>query len=191
LEPTLRPPHVRPPRPQQAGCEAGYRSDYLANTATESKLVAQPLKCSRSGIGVRTATSPAKGTERLTGYYAARDSCVSAVVIVIGFLRGQPINLGTPPGTSTCPVETSASTVPAAVLQTKPEPRSGLSLARLDCPSLDSLNGVAVPRPTPSVLSRALAVARSVLNSTPRIMRGGSPFKTRCSASRTQSLKLH
>src|SRR5688572_3469987 len=34
---------------------------------------------------------------------------------VIGFLRGQPINLGTPPGTSHCPVETRSPPDNAAV----------------------------------------------------------------------------
>ena len=66
----------------------------------------------------------------------------------------------------------NASTVPAAVLQMKPEPRSGLSLARLDGPSLDSLNGVNVPRPAPSILSQIRALARSVSNSPPRTNAG-------------------
>jgi hypothetical protein len=44
----------------------------------------------------------------------------------------------------------------AAVLQTTPESRSGLSLAHSDCPSPNSLNGVNVPWPTPSIRSELL-----------------------------------
>jgi hypothetical protein len=51
----------------------------------------------------------------------------------------------------------NAPAVPAAVLQTKPESRSGLSLAHSDCPSPNSLNGVNVPWPTPSIRSELLA----------------------------------
>jgi hypothetical protein len=50
----------------------------------------------------------------------------------------------------------NAPAVPAAVLQTTPESRSGLSLAHSDCPSPNSLNGVNVPWPTPSIRSELL-----------------------------------
>lgn len=48
------------------------------------------------------ATEPARGLLGREGVLRFSSCCV------IGFLRGQPINLGTPPYTSTCPVETNS-----------------------------------------------------------------------------------
>jgi hypothetical protein len=61
-------PLVRLSWPQLAGYKTHYQSAFLADAAPETNEVTLTLEHPRSGIGVRTATSPTKGTERLVGY---------------------------------------------------------------------------------------------------------------------------
>lgn len=79
LGPIRRRPHVRSPGLRQARSPVRYRPGCLAGAAAEAGGVAPALRSLRARIGVRTATSRAKLAERLTGLYAARENCGSAV----------------------------------------------------------------------------------------------------------------
>lgn len=50
--------------PNSQGAMLAIGQEVLTDAATETNPVARTLKRPRSGLGVRTATSPAKGTER-------------------------------------------------------------------------------------------------------------------------------
>jgi hypothetical protein len=62
----------------------------------------------------------------------------------------------------------NASTVPAVILWTKPETRSGLSLAQRDCSSLNDHVRVNVPDLRLRFSAKTPALARSVSDSPPR-----------------------
>src|SRR5450755_334583 len=80
LKPIRRLLRVRSPELQQARFPGRYRPGFLANAAAEAKRVeSSSLRHPRTRIGVRIATSRVKFAKRLTGYYAARVNCGSAV----------------------------------------------------------------------------------------------------------------